>query len=299
VRYLETNPSRLPKERSAVERALTKLKSLRLARMGRLLILGRDLNFADKIKLNYRRKYRPLRITFAGRPMQVADADSFLGAYKEIFFDRVYAFPSATPRPLIIDGGANIGLATLFFKRIYPQSRVIAFEADPSIFELLKQNIGSFHLPNVQLVNAALWNSDTSLSFISERGASGHIATSTDTGDSVPVAAVRLKSSLSLYEKVDFLKLDIEGAEYEVLYDCREELGNVQNLFVEYHSPASSEQRLSRILEILSDAGFRYQIHEAFTLPHPFLDRRLAGQMDLQLNISAFRPESNASYSAS
>jgi FkbM family methyltransferase len=297
VRYLETNPSRLPKKRSAVERALTKLKSLRLARMGRLLILGRDLNFVDKIKLNYRRKYHPLRITFAGRPMLVADADSFLGAYKEIFFDRVYAFPSATPRPLIIDGGANIGLATLFFKRIYPQSRVIAFEADPSIFELLKQNIGSFHLPNVQLVNAALWNSDTSLSFTAERGASGHIATFTDTGDSVPVSAVRLRSWL--HEKIDFLKLDIEGAEYEVLDDCREELRNVQNLFVEYHSPASSEQRLSRILDILSDAGFRYQIHEAFTLPHPFLDRRLAGQMDLQLNISAFRPESNASYSAS
>ena len=294
---METNPSRLPKERSAAERALIKLKSLRLARLGRLLVLGRDLNFVDKIKLNYRRKYHPLQITFAGRPMQVADADSFLGAYKEIFFDRVYSFPSATPRPLIIDGGANIGLATLFFKRIYPQSRIIAFEADPSIFKQLEQNIGSFHVPNVQLVNAALWNSDTSLSFISERGASGHIATSTDTGSSVPVSAVRLKSWL--HEKIDFLKLDIEGAEYDVLNDCREELTNVQNLFVEYHSPASSEQRLSRILDILSGAGFRYQIHEAFTLPHPFLDRRLAGQMDLQLNISAFRPESNASQSAS
>src|SRR5438876_9714131 len=191
---METDPSRLPKERSAAERALIKLKSLRLARLGRLLIFGRDLNFVDKIRLNYRRKYHPLQITFAGRPMQVADADSFLGAYKEIFFDRVYAFPSATPRPLIIDGGANIGLATLFFKRIYPQSRVIAFEADPSIFELLEQNVGSFHLPNVQLVNAALWNSDTSLSFTAERRASGHFSTLTATGDSVPVSALRLKS---------------------------------------------------------------------------------------------------------
>ena len=118
----------------------------------------------------------------------------------------------------------------------------------------------------------------------------------------------RREQVLSLYpetaaqssrEKIDFLKLDIEGAEYEVLQDCQKELRDVQNLFVEYHSPASSEQRLSRILEILSGAGFRYQIHEAFTSPHPFLDRRLAGQMDLQLNISAFRLESNASYSSS
>src|SRR5439155_19809328 len=208
--------------------------------MGRLLIFGRDLNFVDKIRLNYRRKYHPLQITFAGRPMQVADADSFLGAYKEIFFDRVYAFPSATPRPLIIDGGANIGLATLFFKRAYPQSRVIAFEPDPVLFAFLKQNIASLQMQNVEAINAALWNSDTSLSFISERGASGHIATFMDTGDSVPVPAVRLKSWL--HEKIDFLKLDIEGAEYEVFEDCREELRDVQNLFVEYHSPANSEQ---------------------------------------------------------
>jgi Methyltransferase FkbM domain len=162
---------------------------------------------------------------------------------------------------------------------------------------MLQENIASFRLQDVQLVNAALWNRETSLLFTSEGGASGHIATSMDTGESVPVTAVRLKSWL--HEKIDFLKLDIEGAEYEVLEDCREELRNVQDLFVEYHSPARSEQTLSRILEILTGVGFRYHIHEAFTSPHPFLDRRLVGQIDLQLNISAFRPESNASYSLS
>jgi FkbM family methyltransferase len=281
---------------SAAEQALSKLKSLRLARLARLFILGRDLNFTDKIKLNYRRKYHPLWITFAGRPLQVADADSFLGTYKEIFFDKVYAFPSATPRPMIIDGGANIGLATLFFKRIYPQSRIIAFEADPGIFALLERNMASFRLADVQLVNAALWDSETLLPFASEGGASGHIASSGEAAQSTRVQAVRLKPWLQ--ENVDFLKLDIEGAEYEVLEDCREELRNVRNLFVEYHSPAGSEQKLSRILEILSQAGFRYHIHEAFTSPQPFLNRQLVGRMDLQLNISALRPESNTLHSA-
>lgn len=261
--------------------------------MGRLLLYGRELNFADKIKLNYCRRYQPLQITFTGNRLHAADADSFLGAYKEIFYDRIYAFPSATLRPLIIDGGANIGLATLFFKQVYPQSRVIAFEPDRVIFALLQQNIASFRLKDVRLVNAALWKSDTSVSFTSEGGASGHIATSAEAAHSTPITAVRLKSWL--HEKVDFLKLDIEGAECEVLEDCQEELRNVQNLFVEYHSPANSEQKLWRILEMLSAAGFRYHIHEAFTSPHPFLTRRLLGQMDLQLNIFAFRPASKAS----
>ena len=293
MRYLETDPSYLPKKQSAAVRALTKLRSLRLASMGRLLIHGHDFNFVDKIKLNYRGKYHPLQITFAGRAMQVADADSFLAAYREIFLDRVYAFPSATYHPLIIDGGANIGLATLFFKRIYPQSRIVAFEPDPWIFEMLEQNITSFHFADVKLVNAAIWNSDTLLPFASEGGASGHIAISGETARSTRIQGVRLKSWLR--EKIDFLKLDIEGAEYEVLEDCREDLGNVQYLFVEYHSPAGSEQKLSRILDILSKAGFRYHIHEAFTSPHPFLSRRLLGQMDLQLNISGFRTDSEDS----
>jgi FkbM family methyltransferase len=257
--------------------------------LGRLLLHGHELNLADKIKLNYYRKYQPLQITFDGERLQVADADSFLAAYKEIFFDKVYAFRSTTPRPMIIDGGANIGLATLFFKQLYPKSSIIAFEADPAIFALLEQNIAFFHLADVRLVNAALWNSDASLPFASEGGASGHIATFGETTRSTRVQGVRLKPWLR--ESVDFLKLDIEGAEYEVLEDCQEELKNVRNLFVEYHSSAHSEQKLSRILEILSKAGFRYHIHEAFSSPYPFLARRLLGKMDLQLNISGFRTD--------
>src|SRR5205807_10175494 len=128
----------------------------------------------------------------------------------------------------------------------------------------------------------------TTLSFVPEGGASGHIACSSDSGRSLRVTAVRLKTRLQ--DEIDLLKMDIEGAEYEVLDDCREELKNVKNLFVEYHSRADLPQRLSSLLQILSDAGFRYHIREAFTSSHPFLRRARLGGMDLQLNIFCFRP---------
>lgn len=73
-------------------------------------------------------------------------------------------------------------------------------------------------------------------------------------------------------QKVSFLKLDIEGAEYEVLHECRELLGNVQNIFVEYHSFADKKQELSGILKILENAGFRYYIeHIGVKSHHPFI----------------------------
>jgi FkbM family methyltransferase len=252
-----------------------------------LLVGGRDLNLKDKVKLNYYPEHRPLEIAFDGKPLRVADAESFVGAYQEIFLDRVYEFTSSNDRPFIIDGGANIGLATLFFKKNYPNSIITAFEADPIIFKTLEWNINCRGLKDVEVIKAALWNLDTSLPFLSEGSASGHVATSGEFGNLVPVTAVRLKAWLQ--SKIDFLKLDIEGAEYEVLEDCREELTNVENLFVEYHSRVNAEQRLSTILQILSAAGFRYHVHEAFTSRQPFMNRAVLGQMDLQLNIFAFR----------
>jgi len=259
----------------------------------RLFFYGEGLRFLDKIRLNYRPNYQPIQITFKDRPLFLADADSFLGAYKEIFLDQVYAFSSSTDEPVIVDCGANIGLATIFFKLLYPRSRVLAIEADPKIVELLRKNIASFDFRDVEVIHAAVWNTDAPVAFAVEGGASGHIAAPTEFSASTIVPAWRLKGRLQ--EKIDFLKLDIEGAEYDVLEDCREELRWVENIFVEYHSAADSKQTLARVLSILSDTGFRYHVREALTSPpHPFLEQDLLGRMDLQLNIYGCRARADS-----
>ena len=88
---------------------------------------------------------------------------------------------------------------------------------------------------------------------------------------------------------MDFLKLDIEGAEVDVLADCHPKLQNVDKMMVEYHSHSQERQRLHEMLHILQEAGFRYHIKETFTCLHPFLDRGLCVGMDLQLNVFAYR----------
>jgi FkbM family methyltransferase len=66
---------------------------------------------------------------------------------------------------VILDCGANIGMATLFFKWLYPNARIDAFEPDPKTFQLLENNVKQNHLTNVATHNCALWDIDGKIDF--------------------------------------------------------------------------------------------------------------------------------------
>ena len=103
-----------------------------------------------------------------------------------------------------------------------------------------------------------------------------------------PRKSVKLKDLL--IQKVDFLKMDIEGAEYEVIKDCKENLKNVSNLFLEYHGKFSDNHKLIEIFQIIESAGFKFYIKEAASLyPTPFFRKATTYPYDVQLNIFAFR----------
>ena len=208
-----------------------------------------------------------------------------LHGIREIFVDKTYAFKSTTNSPRIIDCGANIGLSTVFFKLAYPGARVTALEPDPAICGILEKNLRVFGLDDVTVLCKAAWTNDAGVSFISSGGVGGRIDIATTKGSVTP--SVRLRDFLQ--EPVDFLKIDIEGAEYEVLKDCADSLGNVQNLFIEYHSMERDEQQLDQILKFLKDAGFKFYIKEAWNnQPCPFVNER-GNLYDLQLNLFAYR----------
>ena len=63
--------------------------------------------------------------------------------WNDIFVKRTLAFATASPAPRILDCGANVGLASLFFRRAYPHARITAYEADPALFAILQANLGA------------------------------------------------------------------------------------------------------------------------------------------------------------
>jgi FkbM family methyltransferase len=234
-------------------------------------------------------RYRPFQTRILGPSLVGVDGPSCYAAFGEIFRKRYYEFASASAAPRIIDGGANIGLSVIFFKRLFPRARVTAFEPDPDVFAALAKNMRSFGLGDVELVNKALWVREETLGFHQDGADGGRLNVAQDHGRSLIVPTLRLQSYLN--EPVDMLKLDIEGAEVDVLLDCADRLSNVRNCYVEYHSFADRPQRLDELLGVLRGAGFRVQLHTQFRSPQPLVRRTSTLGMDFQMDIAAYREE--------
>lgn len=140
----------------------------------------------------------------------------------EIFFQGQYHFPAKTDAPVIFDCGASIGMATLFFKHAYPKCRIIAFEADPNTAAVLKENVSANRLEDVTVHNLMLTNDDGERAFYPGDGESGNLMGSENPdrlslGREIKVNAARLSNFID--GKIDFLKLDVEGSEFNVLAD--------------------------------------------------------------------------------
>lgn len=238
-------------------------------------------------------RYQETTFLLAGKEIIIPDNASYLFMYKEIFEEEIYKFKTSNHEPLIIDGGANIGLATIYFKDLFPNAKIIAFEPDPDIFKILKNNIQVFNLSNIQLIQKGLWDSNTRLNFWSE-GADAGLITDLDKSRSsqIEIETISLKEYLD--RRVDFLKLDIEGAETLVLKDIDKYLDIVDRIFVEYHSFVGQRQTLNEIIDILTKANFRLHISSpGLTSSTPFIHLNVYNNMDMQLNIYGIKEEAN------
>ncbi|MCP5063414.1 MAG: FkbM family methyltransferase [Ignavibacteriae bacterium] len=172
-----------------------------------------------------------------------------------------------------------------------PNSRIIAFEPDPEIFLTLKKNIESSGFENINLVNKAVWDKKTKIKFAAEGSAGGHILTSNECkGRLIEIETVRL---LDLIDKqIDFLKIDIEGAETDLMIDLKDRLLNVDSIFIEYHSAFNEQQNLGEILNILKTNGFNYYIETGKPKSlMPFVKRETIGigRYNNLLNIFGYR----------
>lgn len=185
--------------------------------------------------------------------------------YETIFVNRDYAFESRTERPLVIDCGSNVGLSVLFQKIEHPGCRVVAFEPDPQTFEVLQGNVKRNGWEDVTLHNKAVHRMAGPIDFYHDpqRPGWGLMSTEKNRGPQHcrKVEAVLLSDFVQ--EEVDFLKLDIEGAEAGVLEELAEKqkLRKVREMVMEYHHHLNGKaDGFSKTLRLLEENGFGYEI---------------------------------------
>lgn len=179
--------------------------------------------------------------------------------YKDEFINQIYKFDVSNPNPIIIDGGSNIGLSIIYFKSLYNNSHIISFEPDPEIFKILQENVKKNNLENIKLYQKGLGKENGNLPFVQDGMAGGFVNTKA-TGMKIEV--VRL--SEFLHKPIDFLKLNIEGQEYDVIEELfiSNKIQSINEMVIEYHGFPYLNQTLGDIINILDKSNFRYFIHD-------------------------------------
>jgi FkbM family methyltransferase len=144
--------------------------------------------------------------------------------YEETLLGREYDFDLPFSPETIIDAGANIGMASIYFTHRYPKAKVIAVEPEASNYAQLVRNVMPY--PTITPVHAALWNQDGETS-VSEpdpaTGAFGKWGFVTKDGPGSKVRAITMHTLMEemCIPAIDLAKIDIEGAEQEVFEDTR------------------------------------------------------------------------------
>jgi FkbM family methyltransferase len=146
------------------------------------------------------------------------------------------------PGNTVFDLGANNGLHSMLFAKLTGSSgSVIAFEPLPSNIEEIRRNCSLNNITNIQVVDAAVGNTDGELSFhLGDHNKQGSLVLSGEKPNpSITVRSVRLDSFIAAgNKKPDFIKIDIEGAESDALLGMAVSLPEIKPiLFIELHNP--------------------------------------------------------------
>jgi FkbM family methyltransferase len=224
---------------------------------------GQGYSFSERVSLLRARLSRRERTKILNFKVKRLGRDSFRIVLWEIFFRGEYKFESHEQAPLIFDCGANIGLATLYFKHLYPEARIVAFEADPETAAVLGENVSANSLRDVSVHNLMLTDGEGEYTFFSGGQGSlmGSATPGRTSGREIKVKGTRLSQFVN--EAVSLLKLDVEGAEFDVLSDlvAAGKIELVERMIIEYHHKIDgAASRLAEFLSILERNGFEYQL---------------------------------------
>lgn len=207
-------------------------------------------------------------ISFLSYQVDTPNFYLFYFLFREIFVHGVYFVNVGQVPHRIVDCGANTGMTILYYKWLWPDTAIDAYEPDPDTYHMLEKHIISNNIHGVSVYNKAVSSREGSIAFYSdkahpgcgrnttirERGHANYVAIDVEAIDALDICAK---------DKIDILKMDIEGAEFDVITRLVEhkKLQDIGHIVLEYHhNIPGQEHTLADFLKLLDRSGKKYTL---------------------------------------
>lgn len=195
----------------------------------------------------------PLRLRGVPQPLLCRPGTSDSAVLWGVFGERFHRAPSPLGAdPVIVDLGANVGYTAVDFALCHPDARIVAVEMDEANAELARRNCAPFET-RISVLHAAVWNEDTQIVYGGESEWAFRVMDPESSNlRSAPALTVDSILRQFFIDRVDYMKIDIEGGEAKILGKPAAWMKRVRSLKVEVHPPAE----VGACAEVLRAAGF-------------------------------------------
>jgi FkbM family methyltransferase len=187
-------------------------------------------------------------------------ADNY--TFKQVFLEDQYNFHIPFIPATIIDGGANIGLASVYFAHRFPQASIVAIEPSQENFQVVEKNIAGCTKVKAKL--GGIWNDNTHLAIVNAKDNDNAFMVEeveASTQGSIPAYSIGSIVQEMNWSTIDLLKLDIEGSEKEVFEKNYESwLPHTKMIIIEVHDHMRKGAAKS-VFAAMNKYNFSFSMH--------------------------------------
>jgi FkbM family methyltransferase len=197
----------------------------------------------EGLKLYYKFRYGKtecLQLSELKHPLYMTPNTIDNSSFQEIFLDEEYSidYPKFEHEDLfIIDAGANIGFSSVFYANKFPKATIVSIEPDTVNFNQLEKNTGKYE--QINLRKGAVWNKNVFIEVVDKGwGTRGYIVEEVKEKSDASMTGFSISSLMSDFkvDRIDILKMDIEGSEQEVFEsDYENWLPKTKCIIIEFH----------------------------------------------------------------
>ena len=188
---------------------------------------------------------------FPGKKLFLRTYAGDIDIFYEIFYKEIYQVPNILANCVVIDAGANVGFATLYFLKQMPDATIFCIEPDPDNFIFLQTNLkAEIESGKIKAIMAGLSDKDGVMNLEKNYLKYNSSLVEESTEDSIEVITYTVETFFKKFVpgSVDLFKIDIEGAEASIFKSDVSWLDNVDELLIEFHSEKIEKMCFEKLL---------------------------------------------------